>query len=154
VQSDWYFISSLTERPTAQRWERGYRSLSGANQVQRTASSAANKIVQDTPAPNDPPVVTSVSSDAQPRTTAITILSCGPNPARDAYAFSYVVAQPSTITVTLRDVRGGIVWSSDAALEHGLNSLVISTSELAAGRYRLEVSDGLNRAGVDLIRQK
>jgi alkaline phosphatase D len=154
VQSDWYFISSLTERPTAQRWERGYRSLSGANQLQRTASFAANKSVQDVPAPNDPPVVTSVSNDAQPRTTAITILSCGPNPARDAYAFSYVVAQPSTITVTLRDVRGGIVWSSDAALEHGLNSLVISTSELAAGRYRLEVSDGLNRAGVDLIRQK
>ncbi|MFM8770879.1 MAG: alkaline phosphatase D family protein, partial [Candidatus Kapaibacterium sp.] len=154
VQSDWYFIRSLTERPTAQRWERGYRSLSGMNQLQRTSSSAPAKSVQDVPAPNEPPVVTSVQNEGQSSTSAITILSCGPNPARDAYALSYVVSQPSTITVTLRDVRGTIVWSSDAAVEHGLNSMVISTAELAAGRYRLEVTDGMNRVGVDLIRQK
>lgn len=154
VQSDWYFVKSLTERPTTQRWERGYFCIDGTNQLQRSSAPARFKTFQDVPAPNDPPVVTSVPNDGQAIASGITILSCGPNPARDAYALSYVVAQPSRVTVTLRDVRGTIVWSSDAAVEHGLNSLVISTAELSSGRYRLEVTDGLHRAGVDLIRQK
>jgi len=154
VLSDWYFIKSLTERPTTQRWERGYRSMFGTSQLQRTSASAPGKTVQDVPAPNDPPTITSVTDDVRSETSPITILSCGPNPARDAYALSYVVALPSTITVAIRDLRGTTVWSSAPALEHGLNSLVISMTELPAGSYRLDVSDGQYRASINLVRQK
>ncbi len=154
VQSDWYFVKSLTERPTTQRWERGYRSLSGTSQLERAATAAPAKTVQDEPAPNDPPTVTSVADDARSGTSPITILSCGPNPARDAYALSYVVAQASTITVSIRDLRGATLWSSTPALEHGLNSLVISLVELPAGSYSIDVSDGQDRASISLVRQK
>lgn len=154
VQSDWYFIKSLTERPTTQRWERGYRSLSGTSQLQRTSSSAPGKTIQDVPAPEDPPTVTSVADDSRSGPSPITILSCGPNPARDAYALSYVVAHPSTITISIRDLRGTAVWSSKPALEHGLNSLVISLADLPVGSYRLEVTDGEHRVGLNLVRQK
>ncbi len=154
VQSDWYFIKSLTERPTTQRWERGYRSLSGRSQLERAVTAAPGKTVQDEPAPIDPPTMTSVADKARSGTSPITVLSCGPNPARDAYALSYVVAQASTITVSIRDLRGTTVWSSAPALEHGLNSLIISLTELPAGSYRLDVTDGQHRASIDLVRQK
>jgi alkaline phosphatase D len=153
VQSDWYFIKSLTERPTAQRRERGYRSLSGTHQLQRSGSAAPGKSVQDVPAPNDPPIITSVGETAH-SPSSVTILSCGPNPTRDAYALSYVVSQPALVTIRIRDLRGSVVWSSSSATEHGLHSIVIGLADLPSGSYRLEVSDGNSTAGAGFIRQK
>ncbi|MEY3386612.1 MAG: hypothetical protein RIR53_1423 [Bacteroidota bacterium] len=152
VQSDWYFIKSLTERPTVQRWERGYRSLTGTNLLGQTASAAPGKQAQDVPAPNDPPVVTSVAED-RGRTSPIVILSCGPNPAQDAFSVSYIVDRPLPVQLLIRDVMGSVAWQSGASLEHGLNSMVIDTQSLASGSYRLEITSGSFGTSTALIKK-
>lgn len=152
VQSDWYFIKSLTERPTAQRWERGYYSLTGTNLLSMSRQPAAAKSVQDVPAPPDPPAVMSVN-EQQRAPSPITILGCGPNPAHDAFSVSYIVDRPLPVMLTIRDVTGALVWQSMQAIEHGLSSMVIDTHALAAGSYRLEISSGAIVTSTVLIKK-
>ncbi len=89
----------------------------------------------------------------QHRDNHITVLGFGPNPARDAFAVSYVVDQPSTISVTIRDSRGAAIWTSSGSIELGLSSIVISTKDLANGRYIVELSDGRKSTILHLIKE-
>ena len=152
VQSDWYFLNSLINRPTSQRWERGYSSKAGSSRLTRTTMPAPLKPVQDVPAPAEPPTVSTTVRE-QHRDNHITVLGFGPNPARDAFAVSYVVDQPSTISVTIRDSRGAAIWTSSGSIELGLSSIVISTKDLANGRYIVELSDGRKSTILHLIKE-
>ena len=152
VQSDWYFVKSLTERPTTQQWARGYRSVAGTNLLGRSVQAAPAKSIQDVAAPNEPPTITSVSTEVLDH-SQITILSCGPNPAHEAFSVSYIVDRPLPVTLTIRDVTGAAVWQSGVVTEHGLSSMVIDTRGLSAGSYRLEISSGSIRTGTALVKK-
>ncbi|MCX6139920.1 MAG: hypothetical protein NTX15_03675, partial [Candidatus Kapabacteria bacterium] len=139
-------------RSAREKWSRGYIATSKQSRLALAPSQAAGKTLQDTPAPNDPPQgPVSVLENASRH---FTILGYGPNPTRDALSISYVVDQPTEVRIILVDSRGVEAFSTSAAMEHGLHSVVLDLHALGSGRYTLMIHAGADvvKTGIVVVR--
>lgn len=138
AQCDWYFVDSILVRPSPDRWIRGYQTLHDQSALTLTSAPAPGKLVQETPAPFDPPSKP-LSVDEQPA-SCITMLGYGPIPALSTLSISYVVATPSSVRYMITNTQGSIMHSATAMLEHGMRSLAIDVSSMPQGAYTLTLT--------------
>ena len=140
VQCDWYFMDTILAPSSAETWERGYVSMSGTSTLSRAGSPSSGKPNQDIPAPANPPQGSvGVNEDLN---RGFTIVGYGPNPTSSALSLTYIVDEPSIVRITIVDVNGREITSTEPAVEHGLHSVVLDLKPRASGRYTIVIHSG------------
>lgn len=69
-------------------------------------------------------------------------ISIYPNPANSQATLSLNLAEQANVTVSVVDVAGRVVYTSNNNLNAGANKVVIPTADLATGIYKVKVQSG------------
>ncbi|HEX5002661.1 MAG TPA: T9SS type A sorting domain-containing protein [Bacteroidia bacterium] len=69
-------------------------------------------------------------------------LSVYPNPADEAFTVSFTVENASTVSVTITDLAGKVVQSSEVHTEAGYNAFKMNSANLSKGIYLLQLKNG------------
>ncbi|MBB4080829.1 alkaline phosphatase D [Lewinella aquimaris] len=135
VQADYYY-SPILEPSTEESYGAGFTSAVGSHRLERTATAASPKARQDTPAPADPPGLTSTTREP----SDLTVLSLSPNPTTGPINLNYALRAPGRVAVSLVDASGRYVRQLRQMQQGaGLYTLVANLDDLAAGTYFLRI---------------
>lgn len=134
VQANWFFTPIL-EVSDQQDFGSAYYTRLGENHLQASPAPSGPKVIQDIPAPFDPP--NSITSTEEPeKTDHLLILSAFPNPARTYNQLQYALNQPAELSIELISADGKFtktLWSD--RMPAGIFSLETDLIGLAAGTY-------------------
>ena len=147
LQGDWFLVDTLYTVSRNEQWAAGYWTT-GEGRLTAAMKSATEKVLQDVPAPPDPPSVVGV--EAETTASPLVILGYGPNPATTSMYVSFVCEHGGTVSYRLVDITGNVVASFTRQAFPGLNSTMIDLSRATSGRFLLEVSVG-NKANISRL---
>ena len=107
AQGNWYYTPILQPSQN-QTFGQAWYTLSGENRLRQSANESEPKVIQDIPAPPNPPGLTNLkfSPDKQ---SPFTILGLYPNPFENFQTLHYALNQSSNIEMFLTDENGRIV---------------------------------------------
>lgn len=153
TQADWFFspINVITPNETfAGAWLTEHQ----ANRLSPAAAPSAPKLVQDIPAPADPPGQPSATGNPGAMPGKFALLAVYPNPFREENTLHYSISQQTRVKIVLHNSEGKLVRQvMDATLQPGVFTLVNDFSDLPAGAYWYQIlADGKLHA-VKVIKQ-
>ncbi len=142
VQAD-YYISPIDQvvGPEFQVFMGGFYSLDGENRLQTASGQSREKSEQDEPAPNDPPIVTSLEGIEQPAN--FTLLGVYPNPFKDAHTLHYSLSESNRIRIQMYDAAGKLVQTiREEQLPAGAYTQLVDGRNLPEGTYLYRIQVG------------
>ena len=80
------------------------------------------------------------------------LLPIYPNPTNDDITYTLIVSEESTITTSITDETGRIVQFSTELFASGLHTPTLSMSNLSAGVYYFQISDGVTSKTVKILK--
>ena len=138
VQGD-YFFTPIEAISSTETFGQGWRSNDAENHLEQAGGPAVPKAEQDTPAPADPPLASSVR-DLQPKAA---ILGVYPNPFSDSCTLHYSLSEKARATIELVNSQGQVVKVLlQEDLPAGVYTLNTQAADLPAGAYVFRVTLG------------
>ena len=133
AQSDWYYVSDITQPDFTSSWGAGFYTNDGDNHLTEATSEAV--------AGNYPPLApsfgTTTSVGIEENTEPI-ILSAYPNPFFDRFVVQFNLFDASNLNMTMTDVSGKTVIQKDLGEQRsGLHYLEVNAGDLPVGMYIL-----------------
>lgn len=136
VQADYYFtaIDAVVEDET---FEIGQFSLDGENKLNSNPDESEPKDIQDTPAPNNPPMSTSTEEKG----ASVKIFKVYPNPAHDAVnVYFNIGSSREGVSINLTSMEGKDLRKIELdTLTPGMYTQKIDMSNLPRGTYTITV---------------
>jgi len=134
AQSDWYFVSDITQPEFSTSWGAGYYTNDGDNHLTEATTEAAAGTYPPL-APLFNPAVGINESLPGP-----VVVSAYPNPFIDRFVVQYNLFSSGPVTVQLTDSQGKTVINENLGTQHeGLHYLEVNTGALASGVYILSI---------------
>jgi len=144
AQADFFYVSTLSTDTTLEAFGTGVFTADGQNHLQVAAGATPGKMVQDVPAPANPPVFNSGVESIQKQAI---ILSCYPNPASGQVFLQFSIHQSVRFGVKVYDLSGRLALDGldSRQFSPGVYNLVLPLTGLTAGNYivRLEGDKGV-----------
>jgi alkaline phosphatase D len=136
VQGDWYFLSSITEKPATESFASGRRVLDGTRHFERNNFP---QTVRATPLePLAPALPSGISSSSNLKNDDLMIFASYPNPFTDRFTVQFYVEIPQEINVRLVDFNGRNVFEKNLGnVPSGLQYLELNAPEIESGNYIL-----------------
>ncbi|HUH73225.1 MAG TPA: alkaline phosphatase D family protein [Chitinophagales bacterium] len=150
AQGDYYFIQTVNKPQDVVKHRVSWYTPDGQNRLFR------NKIPSVAEIPNIDFVPqgireNTVTSINQPQFG--TILGAYPNPFISTIGLQFYVDQPQKLTFQIFDMAGKLVRSESLGLvSTGLHYRSIEANELPAGQYRINITDGTNLIGRNVVK--
>ena len=145
AQSDWYFVSDITQPEFTTSWGAGFYTNDGDNHLSEANSEA--------PADVYPPLAPFFNPDSTVGIEEVeepVILSAHPNPFVDRFVVQFNLFEREDLSIALTDVSGKVVIQKDLGNQRsGLHYLEIEGAELPAGMYIFTL-----RTSKDLIHRR
>ncbi|MBB4080830.1 alkaline phosphatase D [Lewinella aquimaris] len=149
VQAD-YFYSDILEEGAAERFDTGLTSTHGTHQLVTATAPAAAKRTQDTPAPAEPPRL----STSVVQGSGIRLLSIYPNPVAHRLYVQYGLRVGGETRLRILDASGRTLGVPRVERQGaGLYTYDVEVSALPAGTYFLEISGAGGRVVQPFVRQ-
>ena len=144
AQADFFYVSTISIDTTLEAFGAGVFTADGQNHLQVAAGATPAKMVQDIPAPTNPPAF---SSGVGSLNKQAIILSCYPNPASDQVFLQFGIHQQVRFGVKVYDLSGRLALDGLDSRQYapGVYNLVLPLTGLSAGNYivRLEGENGV-----------
>lgn len=135
VQADWYF-SNITEPSVEENFGFGWYTEDQQNHLVSGVESPG-KTEQDEPAPENPPVLTSI---ADKKNTNLALLHVSPNPFMDSTVIHYAIRSKTKVQISVVDQNGtSTEVLMDKELPAGQYTFKADLSGLKAGMYTLSI---------------
>lgn len=137
AQSDWYFVSSITNPEFTTSWGAGWYTNDGDNHLS-SASAPAEGGVYPPLAPlfDANPNVGIADGQNEP-----VVVSSYPNPFVDRFVMQFNLFDPSAVTLDVIDMAGKTVLTKDfGQLRSGLHYLEVTAPELESGIYLIRLT--------------
>ena len=133
AQSDWYYVSDITQTDFTASWGAGFYTNDGDNHLTEANAEAV--------AGNYPPLAPlfgTENSVGVEETNEPIILSAYPNPFMDRFVVQFNLFEASNLTMTLTDISGKLVMENDLGDQRsGLHYLEVNAGNLPVGMYVL-----------------
>lgn len=133
AQSDWYYVSDITQTDFTASWGAGFYTNDGDNHLTEANAEAV--------AGNYPPLAPlfgTENSVGVEETNEPIILSAYPNPFMDRFIVQFNLFEASNLTMTLTDISGKLVMENDLGDQRsGLHYLEVNAGNLPVGMYVL-----------------
>lgn len=130
AQSDWFYVSDITEPTFTTSWGAGQYTNDGDNHLSEAIAPAV--------AGTYPPLAPSISGSGVgvEETNEPTILSAYPNPFLDRFVVQFNMFEQQEVTITLTDLSGRTVIEKNLGeLRSGLHYLEIDAATASQGMY-------------------
>jgi alkaline phosphatase D len=139
TQADWFYTpidTITTEEVAGESWY----TLDEENHLQAAASVSPGKMVQDEPAPLDPPsMIVNTQEVRAPKSFAL--LAIQPNPFRLSQTLHYSLVEPAPVRISLHDANGRLLREVlNTRHQAGVFSLEVPANDLPAGIYFYQIS--------------
>lgn len=152
AQADYYFTPILEITDSMSIGESWYTG-NGHNYLKKADMPAAPKAMQDSPAPNNPPMVTNTREEDLSRKFAL--LGVYPNPFQKQNTLHYSLAETAQVQIDLYDLNGRMLRSLvNERMPAGIYSLELNGENLDSGTYtyRILIDEQLVNAKIILSR--
>lgn len=132
AQSDWYFVSSITNPEFTTSWGSGWYTNDGDNHLSSATAEAVAGVY--------PPLAPLFNPDSTVGITEIeeeaVIVSAYPNPFMHRFVVQFNLFKEERVQIQLADLSGKVVLEEDfGVMRDGLHYLEVNTPELAGGLY-------------------
>ncbi len=135
AQADWFF-GTISTVSNAETFGGAWLTEHQANRLRQASAPSAPKVLQDLPAPLNPPGLPSPATRLDAQRSNFVLLSVWPNPAQDTAHVHYSLTQKAKVRATLHSAKGGQVMRLvDTELQPGIYTLVVDVTQLPAGSY-------------------
>ncbi len=152
AQAD-FFFSPIDAIVDNESFSSGWYSRDGENYLNEAAAPSAGKEVQDTPAPNDPPLANSTEALENGRVFAL--LGLYPNPFSDRTTLHYSLTESTDLRIDLYDANGRMVRNLiDRELLPGVFNLQLDAQDLPEGTYFYRIQAGAQQMTAKVVRTK
>ncbi len=133
AQSDWYFVSNITEPDFTASWGAGFYTNDGDNHLSEASAEAPAGIYPPLAPLFNPDTAVGVYETASP-----VVLSAYPNPFTERFVVQFNLFEQDNLSMTLTDVSGKTVIQKELGNQRsGLHYLEVEGAELPAGVYVL-----------------
>lgn len=147
VQAD-YFYTDILVPNLAENFGTGLVSACDTSFLQTAAAPAPPKTIQDEPAPEDPPLSTSVRT-----LDGLQVMSLYPNPADDFVQFQFGLLTAGPVTISVVDLTGRTVVAPQTRnYGTGLYIHRVETAGLPAGQYVLRIATAQGAIGQPFVK--
>jgi len=139
VQANWYFtdIDALVSEET---FAGAWYTQRDSNHLHIATGQSAPKAEQDEPAPDNPPLVTSVNEVDNPQ---LAILGVYPNPFKESNTLHYSLAREAEVLIELYDVEGKLMKTLvNQKMRPGIYTVEMQSDDLAEGVYVYKIQLG------------
>lgn len=131
AQSDWYFVSDITEPDFTTSWGAGFYTNDGDNHLSEANTEAVAGIY-----PPLAPLFNPDSTVGIDEVNETVILSAYPNPFLDRFVVQFNMFQPGPVSVELTDMNGRVVLRKALGDQRsGLHYLEVEAATAAPGMY-------------------
>lgn len=131
VQANYYFTDIIQPQAPTVYAQGGY-TLSGENYLRQPSAESGPKLIQDTPAPANPPAFT--TSTEEP--SSIAVLSAFPNPTSNNNVLHYALNERTRLRISLHSQDGRLVRQLlDETVPAGIYTLDTPLQNLPTGLY-------------------
>lgn len=152
VQANWYYTPIL-EVSLQQEFGGAYYTRRGENRLQPGTVQSAPKMIQDIPAPLDPPKRTTPIREMS-KPDELLILSVFPNPVRTVSHLHYALNKAVDLQIDLYANNGKRIRTLlSERMPAGLFSLQTDMSDLPAGTYFYQIRGGRELHTIQLVKQ-
>lgn len=131
AQSDWYFVSDITQPDFTTSWGAGFYTNDGDNHLTEASSEAV--------AGEYPPLAPTLNEGSNvgvDETKEPVVLSSYPNPFRNQFVVQFNLFEAEPVRMSLTDMKGRTVIQKDLGNQRsGLHYLEVNGSTLPAGVY-------------------
>lgn len=131
AQSDWYYVSDITQPDFTASWGAGYFTNDGDNHLSQASDPAEGGVY--------PPLAPMLGGDPGVGVEEInepTILSAYPNPFIDRFVVQFNMFEEQGASMALTDLSGKTIIEKDlGSLRSGLHYLEVDASSAAKGMY-------------------
>lgn len=144
VQANWYFTPILAPSEE-EAFGNAYYTKDTENHLQNAPGASTPKAEQDTPAPSNPPVLTTSTNEVA--LNNVSVFSIFPNPTTQRSTINYAMNGTSGINISLYNSEGQLVRTFlNQRMAGGIYSLETDLSGLAAGIYiyKITTEKGVN----------
>lgn len=147
AQGNWYF-TDISVPNTEENFAFGWYSNDGDNHLQEGEESQ-EKAVQDIPAPENPPVISSTSAVKD----RLIILNASPNPCIDSSSIHYALNEKSIVEIYLMDNQGKRIKTLiSETTPKGQYTLKVDLSELTSGLYQVVLKANEQSQSIQLMK--
>lgn len=136
AQADWFFDPAQKERNDDQIYAMGMITMSGQNHLQETSNMAAEKSIQEAPAPLVADINSSINTISP---EYFTLLSAHYMNEQNSIWFSYALNDPTNFQLILTDMTGQVLLDTKLNKTPGLYQMAIPTQSLQQGMYILSI---------------
>lgn len=142
AQSDWYYVSDITQPDFTSAWDAGFYANDGENHLNEASEPAQGG--------SYPPLAPGLNDgDVGIAEVSTVILSAYPNPFDRDFVVQFNLFQSQRVSVKLTDVSGKVIIERELGEQRsGLHYLEITTGNVASGMYILSLqtdSEVINR---------
>ncbi|HUH73224.1 MAG TPA: alkaline phosphatase D family protein [Chitinophagales bacterium] len=150
TQGDYYFVQTVNQPHRVIKYRTSWYSPDGMNHLfnSKKESVAAYTNIDFVPQGIRENIVTAIQQQQFG-----TILGAYPNPFIITVGLQFYIDQPQNLTFQIFDMTGKLVKSQPLGLVNtGLHYKIIEASELPIGQYRINITDGTNLIGRNVVK--
>ncbi len=151
VQANWYF-TDIDRLVQEESFAGAWYTQRDSNHLQIATMQSASKVMQDEPAPDNPPLVTAVEEVGNPQ---LAILGVYPNPFEESNTLHYSLAKEADVLIELHDVEGRVMKTLvNQNMRPGIYTVEMQSDDLAEGlyMYKIQIAKEVHTAKVILKR--
>jgi alkaline phosphatase D len=135
AQSDWYYVSNVTQPTFTSSWGAGWLTNDGDNHLSQASQPAAAGTYPPLAPVLNPSTGVNVSETQEP-----VILSAYPNPFLDRFVVQFNMFEDGPITIQLADMTGKVIINTDLGSQpSGLHYLEVEAASAATGMYVVSI---------------
>jgi len=150
AQSDWYFVSDITEPEFTTSWGAGFYTNDGDNHLSEASSEAPAGIYPPLAPLFNPDTAVGIYETKKP-----VVLSAYPNPFVERFVVQLNLFERDNLSITLTDVSGKTMIQKDLGNQRsGLHYLEIEGGNLPAGLYILTLHTSNNLIHRRMVKAK
>ncbi|MFN8281638.1 MAG: alkaline phosphatase D family protein [Chitinophagales bacterium] len=148
TQCDFYYVKTVANLDTNQTFDQGWYTDAGTRWLKKARSKTTQTIRNIYEAPLTPRTSTAVG--VKNKSNNLVLLSAYPNPFIDKISVQFNTATATNAVLNVFDLSGRLVKQQDLGfLAKGLHQKVIDLNDMAAGAYKLVITNNNN----DIIEQ-
>ncbi len=141
AQSDWYYVSNVTQPTFTSSWGAGWLTNDGDNHLSQASQPAVAGTYPPLAPVLNPSTGVNVFENQEP-----VILSAYPNPFLDRFVVQFNMFEDGPITIQLADMTGKVIINTDLGSQpSGLHYLEVEAASAATGIYVVSIQ---TRSGV------
>ena len=150
AQGDFYTVQAVNEPNKVVKYKNSWYSPDGSTYLRNSTVESVQEIPNIDFAPQG--IRESTITAITPNQLG-TILGAYPNPFISTIGLQFYVDQPRKLTFQVYDMAGKLVKSESLGiLSNGLHYKSITAGELPIGQYRINISDGTNLIGRNVVK--